>query len=79
MGNYSNDPASVRVDFFKPSGKWYATEAITWTGGGTGVLIHDAFRKSLEDSIGDKYTGLDAVCLEPYHEYSHPIMIKNIG
>lgn len=22
----------VRVDFFKPSGKWYATEAVKWVG-----------------------------------------------
>lgn len=25
---YSDDDSMVRVDFFKPTGKWYATEAI---------------------------------------------------
>ena len=25
MTHYSNRPGNVRVDFFKPSGKWYTT------------------------------------------------------
>ena len=29
---YSEDETMVRVDFFKPSGKWYTTEAVKWTG-----------------------------------------------
>jgi len=28
MSHYSNDPAMVRVDFWKTSGKWYTTEAV---------------------------------------------------
>ena len=76
---YSNNEASVRVDFFKPSGKWYATEAVVWTGEYHDQLIHDAFAQSLRDALGEAYSGMDAVCLEPYHEHAHPICIKNGG
>lgn len=75
---YSVEDHMVRVDFFKPSGKWYCSEAVAWTGGYTGD-IHTAFRKSLMDSVGGRYKGLDVVCLEPYHEHSHPIQIKSWG
>lgn len=91
---YSDDDSVVRVDFFKPSGKWYCTEAVKWTGpycgstyymqdsarkphGRPHALIHDAFLQSLKDHFGDKprLVDMQAVCLEPYHEYSHPISI----
>jgi hypothetical protein len=69
----------VRVDFFKPSGKWCYTEAVKWTGDYNG-LIHKAFEQSLRDHLGPihptgntRLAGLRAVCLEPYHEHSHPI------
>lgn len=84
MSNYSDDPAMVRVDFFKSSGKWYETEAVKWTGEWKGdkQLIHDAFKKSLKDHFKDypdRLSDMDAICLEPYHEYSHPIQVKNGG
>jgi hypothetical protein len=85
MSNYSDDAASVRVDFFKESGKWYCTEAVKWPEGlyfakiasGQYNLIHDAFRKALDDHFGNKprLKGMRAICLEPYHENSHPISI----
>ena len=83
MGYTTND-AMVRVDFFKPSGKWYCTEAVLWTGDweGNKQLIHEAFAISLLDHFKDHPTRLcemDAVCLEPYHEYAHPIQIKAGG
>jgi hypothetical protein len=28
--HYCENPAMVRVDFFKDSGKWYTTEAVKW-------------------------------------------------
>lgn len=74
MSNYSEREDSVRVDFFKPSGKWYTSVAIEWEGYSDCDII-EAFRSSLEVSIGDAYRGMTAVCLEPYHEHSHPIMI----
>lgn len=75
---YIDDDTMVRVDFFKPSGKWYSTEAVEWVGGYSGVSIHDAFAISLRNLHDYKvyYSEMDAVCLEPYHEHSHPIMIK---
>lgn len=79
---YSEDPAMVRVDFFKSSGKWYATEAVKWTGkwSGKNSVIHDEFEKSLRDHFKDqpeRLSDTDAVCLHPYHEDAHPIQLKN--
>jgi hypothetical protein len=75
---YSEDPAMVRVDFFKPYGKWYVTEAVRWTGRYDGKsLIHDEFAKSLCEHLGRRLNDMDAICLHPYHEHAHPIQIKN--
>ena len=77
MSNYSNSPYDCRVDFFKPSGKWYATESITFTSDEYDMpLIHDAFHSALMRCIGGYYYGMTAVCLEPYHRHSHPLSIK---
>lgn len=82
MSNYSNNPESVRVDFFRPSGKWYTTEAVLFVGGWKSSpdnLIHDAFARSLRKHFvddPDRLQGMIAICLEPYHEHSHPIMLK---
>ena len=79
---YSSDSRMVRVDFFKPSGTWQATEAIEWTGGWEDrVPIHDAFMSSLRHHFESKrgaktFAEFDAICLEPYHHLSHPIMLK---
>lgn len=78
---YSDDESMVRVDFFKPSGKWYTTEAVKWTGEWKGTaLIHDAFAQSLRGHFKDtpnRLSDMDAICLEPYHEHAHPIQIKS--
>jgi hypothetical protein len=77
---YTTDSAMVRVDFFKPTGKWYCTEAVKWTGEYSGKsLIHDEFAKSLRDHLGQRLSDMDAVCLHPYHEHAHPIQIKRSG
>lgn len=80
MGNYSDNADSVRVDFFKKSGKWYTTEAVKWTGKyGDGSLIHREFAKSLLDHLTVdgkvRLNDMVAVCLEPYHQHSHPMMM----
>lgn len=83
MSNYIEDPSSCRVDFFKESGKWYTTEAVKFVGawaGSTDNLIHDAFRRSLREHFKDRpdrLQGMTAVCLEPYHEHSHPLMVRS--
>ena len=71
---YSDDPAMVRVDFFKDSGKWYATEAIPWLN--YGGEIFSEFRKSLAAALGGRFAGMYAVCLEPYNARPFPLMIK---
>ena len=76
---YSENDSMVRVDFFKSSGKWYTTEAVRWTGGYSHIDIHEAFKRSLRDHFKDypnRLYEMDAVCLEPYHEFSHPIQLK---
>ncbi len=73
MSNYSTDPAQCRVDFFKESGKWYDTCQFTWLHWGRDKLIHDVFRESLAAAFPNSYRGMRAICLEPYHEYAHPI------
>lgn len=80
---YSADDTMVRVDFFKPSGKWYTTEAVRWTGKfAGGSLIYEEFKKSLVDhfkSTPGRLSDMTAVCLEPHHKHSHPLMTKNWG
>ena len=83
---YNTDDSYVRVDFFKPSGKWYTTEAVKWSGSYLmpskqirGQLIHEAFAKSLRDhfkNCPNRLSEMDAICIEPYHEYAHPIQLK---
>lgn len=74
MSNYSNKPNMCRVDFFKPSGKWYTTEEFEflWY---TDKFITDAFRESLLKAFPNRYTGMTAVCLHPHHEHEHPLML----
>lgn len=81
---YSAEEHMVRVDFFKPSGKWYTTEAVKWTGGWRADknLIHDAFIQSLQYHFKDtpnRLSGMDAICLHPYHEHKHPLCVRNGG
>ena len=73
---YTTDDDMVLVDFFTPSGKWYGREAVKWTGGYSAEHpIREAFEQSLRDSVGDRYSGMNAVCLEPCHELAHPLMV----
>jgi len=87
---YTTDDSYVRVDFFKPSGKWYTTEAVKWTGPYEGDIIA-SFAKSLFDHLSERATqpglqhqnhrslrleGTVAVCLEPYHSHSFPLMLE---
>jgi len=73
--NYSSDDSMVRVDFFRPSGKWYSTEAIKWKMYSR-VPIHQAFKESLSEHCKGRMVGMTAVCLNPYHEHAHPLMVK---
>ena len=80
---YCEDPDMVRVDTYKPGGKWSQTVAIKWfTWPGQipgGKLIHDAFREALlADTHCKKLLEQDYYifsCVHPYHEFEHPIML----
>ena len=77
MSHYSDNVGSVRVDFFKESGKWKYTEAIDMSDFYYDDLIHRAFRKALIKHFNGevRFVGLRAICLEPHHKYSHPISL----
>ena len=69
--NFSVDESSVRVDLFKPSGKWSETVAIIeadYTG-----CVHESVKKALNKVLDGRCVGYTAVCLEPCHELGHPI------
>jgi hypothetical protein len=75
MTNYSENPGSVRVDYFKPSGKWYMTEALDMSGFyDHGIYPGEAVRAALEAS-GRLCPSLIKVVLFPYVEHDYPVMI----
>ncbi len=78
---YTTDDSMVRVVFFEPNGKWYATEAVKWRVDyySDTIDVMDAFIISLREHLQGRLSEMDAVCLEPYHKYGHPIMIKSGG
>lgn len=71
---YTDDEGMVRVDFFRPGGKWYTTEAINMT------EVYDLFpaeglKKALAAQVGTRLSGMWAVCLEPYCAHAFPVMV----
>ena len=79
---YIEDEAMVRVDFFrKGSCKWCTTAGIKWLTyetepGKEPISIHEAFREALQNSwYADKLDDCFAVCLEPYHQHAHPLIL----
>ena len=82
---FTTKQGMVRVDFFKPSGKWYTTEEMHWDryysyGNNEDSVFestHDTFKRCLREQIGDQYKGMIAICLEPYHEHSYPLMVTD--
>jgi len=76
MSNYTENPNSCRVDFFRPNGKWYATEAVIFRGEDYAKgSVHLALRHALHDSVVSRYQEMTTVCLEPYHQHSHPVSL----
>lgn len=72
---YSNNPGSVRVDFFKPGGKWYMTEDLDmvrfWD---FGIAPHEAVEAALEVK-GRNLKRFTRVVLKPYHKSAYPVML----
>jgi len=83
MIHYSNDSSMVRIDFFRTSGKWHCTESIKWDRyhskdkEGNIELIHETFKRCLREQLGGRLSEMIAVCLDPHHEHSHPLMVFN--
>ena len=66
----------VRIDFFKESGKWYTTIAIKFDNYHTeDEHIRDTFDRCIKEQVKG-LKGMTAVCLDPYHEHSHPLLTK---
>lgn len=80
MTHFTMKPNSVRVEFFKPGGKWYMTEAHEmpdeayenwdmWT------TIGEVLNASRPDRPRGWWKQFTVVVLDPYNKNSHPIMI----
>lgn len=82
---YASDDSIARVDFFRQSGKWYTTEEMKWDrylsedkDGKVVELITDTFKRCIDEQFPDHFIEMIAVCLEPYHEHSHPLMFNRL-
>lgn len=73
---YNAQDSFVRVDRFKPNGKWYDTFAIDMGEFYNDPFIHDALKKAIIGA-GVNIDGYRIVCLEPYHKYAHPVMLSD--
>ena len=79
MTYFSNNPGMVRVDRFKPRGKWYDTFAVDMSRFWKAPLIHDAVEQAITEAGYAVTPDWIYVCLDPYHQHSHPIMLKGRG
>jgi hypothetical protein len=79
-GDHGFDPRPhmVRVDFFTDDGrmKWKYTEAVSFEG------LWDFMQPVQALAVawarhGRLHTGYLAVCLEPYHRFSYPVMLND--
>jgi len=75
---YTADDSLVRVDFFKTTGKWYDTVSMKWDRfrctdkDGSFEDIRDTFKRCIKEQFKNR-SDMIAICLHPYHEYSHPV------
>lgn len=78
--NYSNEESACRIDFFKPSGKWYTTAAIRMEYESTenhlgiiAALRADPGQFRMPDGAF-RFAGMWAVVIDPFHKHAHPQM-----
>lgn len=82
---YTIEEGRVRVDFFKPSGKWSYTGSVDMGPFYHEPITHEALKKALDESIEGlrlswRHWLMDdgvIVCLEPFHQHAHPIMLTS--
>jgi hypothetical protein len=83
MTHYGTHPNHVRVDYFKPSGKWYMTESIDMDTVWDAVDMRKTIGEALDASRPDRHSGwweqFTVVVLEPYNKNAHPVMIVALG
>lgn len=72
--NYSDKSYMCRVDFFTENGKWKYTDEIDLCSIWNDSILTDAFAKKMIE-LG-RYKGLIAICLDPYHQHSFPLMYR---
>lgn len=78
MTHYSDNPAHVRVDFFKPeNGTWYMTEVLDMSGLYNELLgPYEAVAKALAKT---RHNGLlhnwIILVQEPYHINAYPVLL----
>ena len=83
----------VRVDIFRASGKWYATAAVDMSEHYHDDCVQTAVfascmaefekpeRGQWQGSVSpraDLEAGFMLVCLEPYHERAHPVLLRGV-
>lgn len=79
MTHYSDNPGSVRMDLYKPGGKWYATEELIMGEHYEGSIF-DAVEAALVRTFGEKIAAsyrqaYIIVVAEPYHLHAHPVTL----
>lgn len=78
---YTVSESSVRVDIFKPSGKWHTTLSIDMNDVYDEDFVGIALKKCLEKTNWkpaenkDFSNGWFAVCLEPYNRNAFPFIV----
>lgn len=77
---FRTDPRIVRLDFFKPRGKWKYTEELDmrelWMFGPTCI---DAVKAAINrnERLKRMHREFVAVVLEPYHHQGYPVMLPH--
>mgnify|MGYP001381456361 CR=1 FL=1 len=66
---------TVLVVFFKPSGKYYTEEQVPMPYRGEGEPV-SYFKECLKNYLNGRLRDMVAVCIEPNHKFSYPIMVK---
>lgn len=77
MTHFSENPAHVRVDFYKAeSGKWYMTEVLDmeahWDDLGPHEAVKNALKKTRHAESFDRWI---ISVVEPYHRNGYPVLL----
>lgn len=66
---------TVEVVFFKESGKYYTHEQVPMPYKEDGYPP-DHFKECLKKHLNGRLKDMVAVCMEPNHKFTYPIMVK---